>query len=678
MANVVINESDLTTIIIATGGQTEFSFDWPILDKDHIAVYRAGTKLTRGADYNIADEDLRQSAGGVITLTSGATAGVSYELRQEVPNERTTDFSNANFTYDSLNDEMDLQVQMVQQIARDLSDISDGLGQLDTAVSDAESAAEAADESATSAAASASSAATQASNAATSASNSASSASAASTSAGSAATSSSAAAAAAAEAAEVLAALSAFNVKEYGALGNGIADDLVSIQATIAAAVAAGGGRIHFPKGVYYVSGTLSIDCSNIMLTGDGAAASVIVSTFASGALVSFGNGTTIRYRNYIRDLGFNTIPARTGGAFVKFNYVLQGGLWNFWMNAPYIGVELINTTLIHVEKCSMDNPVATYGVGVLIDGGNDHNLCDLSIAGNYHRAAVEIYATSATFMENVSGIWCVNPLILQPNAAGKIIEHIFSSRCAWDTSTGHGILINAAAGTTIRRCKFVQDWTATNGGNGLVLTGSGTIEDLEFIGLRSYNNAHCGVYIEAGTNIRFLGGTISGNSTSSSGTYSGMKFVGVTGFSVIGATVGQVAGMSNSQKYGVEVTGAADNFILQGNDLRTNVTANAALSVSLSPSKIVKDNLGFVMENRGVGSFTTDVSGDFTITHGLSAAPTRVSVAVNNAPAVVITSPVASTFGATTAKVRCFNGAAGGAPLKSFTMSSVSWWADV
>mgnify|MGYP001558778303 CR=1 FL=1 len=48
-----------------------------------------------------------------------------------------------------------------------------------------------------------------------------------------------------------------FNVKDYGAVGDGVTDDTVAIQATIAAATAAGGGVVYFPRGVYIVGGAL-------------------------------------------------------------------------------------------------------------------------------------------------------------------------------------------------------------------------------------------------------------------------------------------------------------------------------------------------------------------------------------------------------------------------------------
>ncbi|GAB3386586.1 glycosyl hydrolase family 28-related protein [Azotobacter armeniacus] len=46
-----------------------------------------------------------------------------------------------------------------------------------------------------------------------------------------------------------------YNVKDFGALGNGVTDDRVAIQAAIDAAHASGGGTVHLPPGEYRVSG---------------------------------------------------------------------------------------------------------------------------------------------------------------------------------------------------------------------------------------------------------------------------------------------------------------------------------------------------------------------------------------------------------------------------------------
>jgi hypothetical protein len=60
-----------------------------------------------------------------------------------------------------------------------------------------------------------------------------------------------------------------FNVKTYGATGNGSTDDTAAIQAAITAAQTAGGGTVYLPHGKYSVSSTLTITASGLAIIGE-------------------------------------------------------------------------------------------------------------------------------------------------------------------------------------------------------------------------------------------------------------------------------------------------------------------------------------------------------------------------------------------------------------------------
>lgn len=89
-----------------------------------------------------------------------------------------------------------------------------------------------------------------------------------------------------------LAAATFFNVKSYGAQGNGTSDDGAAIVATIAAATAAGGGTVFFPPGIYRITAPITL-ASNINLLGSGGLASklAIDSAAGAGAIVLGANG---------------------------------------------------------------------------------------------------------------------------------------------------------------------------------------------------------------------------------------------------------------------------------------------------------------------------------------------------------------------------------------------------
>ena len=60
-----------------------------------------------------------------------------------------------------------------------------------------------------------------------------------------------------------------FNVREFGAMGDGVTDDSDAIIAAISEIRARGGGKIFFPKGTYMISKTLYLP-SNIHMVGEG------------------------------------------------------------------------------------------------------------------------------------------------------------------------------------------------------------------------------------------------------------------------------------------------------------------------------------------------------------------------------------------------------------------------
>ena len=61
-----------------------------------------------------------------------------------------------------------------------------------------------------------------------------------------------------------------FDVTSYDATGDGTTDDTSSLQATIDAAEAAGGGIVRLPKGTFLVTASLNIDSNGVTLVGSG------------------------------------------------------------------------------------------------------------------------------------------------------------------------------------------------------------------------------------------------------------------------------------------------------------------------------------------------------------------------------------------------------------------------
>ena len=182
----------------------------------------------------------------------------------------------------------------------------------------------------------------------------------------------------------------AFNVKGYGAVGNGVANDAVAVAAAVSAASAAGGGTVFFPAGTYKFSAGVSL-ASNVDLVGDGDATVVMSSTMTNTAI--FHDDSAAVSNVAISGLIFDTIDNTTTKHAVKIGNA--GGSSEVritacvFVNAPLASsyhMLIENAERIHIEKCQF--------IGHQDGPGPTHTIFDraivvktstlVSVVGNY------------------------------------------------------------------------------------------------------------------------------------------------------------------------------------------------------------------------------------------------------------------------------------------------------
>lgn len=133
------------------------------------------------------------------------------------------------------------------------------------------------------------------------------------------------------------------NVMDFGAVGNGVADDTAAIQAAINyAAAQTVPPTVIFPAGTYKTTASLTITTSYITLQGAGSR--VVLSYTGSGAaiLVGAGIGTTNDFLIdvSIQNFKIQLVPSSTAGLYV---WLVSGGYFknisitgSLWSNTNY------------------------------------------------------------------------------------------------------------------------------------------------------------------------------------------------------------------------------------------------------------------------------------------------------------------------------------------------------
>jgi len=100
---------------VGNGSRTEFAFPFPIFASEDLAVYFGAAKRESGFDISGAGE----TAGGNIIFDTAPADGQQITLKRELPIERITDFiEGGDFSAATINNELDYMVASMQQIER--------------------------------------------------------------------------------------------------------------------------------------------------------------------------------------------------------------------------------------------------------------------------------------------------------------------------------------------------------------------------------------------------------------------------------------------------------------------------------------------------------------------------------------------------------------------------------
>lgn len=283
-----------------------------------------------------------------------------------------------------------------------------------------------------------------------------------------------------------------YNVKNYGAVGDGVTDDTAAIQATIAAAGA--GGVIYFPKGTYLVSASIT-SLDGLTWCGDGARQSIIkVAAGHSGTKILDLQSDT---ENLITDLGFDGSNHLTCIKGIQTN--TASSVKNLTVQRCYFTSILPNTVASYGTTSGaiwlwsangadiLYNEIVDCGRGIVVD---DPTGGRVNIVGNrITNTAVDI-SSSGIYVKRSSSF---------ANDTRVVIRDNYISDCQRDPTdvepfTGNG---QEGHGIVVSRCRGIRiiNNTCVNNGRGILCSNESMDTLIE--GNECYDNLDSGIRCE-------------------------------------------------------------------------------------------------------------------------------------------------------------------------------------
>lgn len=426
-----------------------------------------------------------------------------------------------------------------------------------------------------------------------------------------------------------------FNVLDYGAYTDGTTDSSSAFLAAYNAAGAAGGGQVWVPANINpYIVGGLTLSAyNNVSFVGENQTANTAGGVKLKAALTSSTMFTVSSVAGvFFENLFFTSASQQTSGAYITFTGSNNCGARKCWFTQGYDNIQITNVSgalwfdTLQVRNFNHD--------GVLITGGShdlffNNVIMDQDSSAYTPNAGFEIpYMGGAFVLTNSDILHCHQGLLVNPGA-GQFSIWGYLSNVTFDTSDfniaasqGIGMNFSVTNGGIVQGWKFINTWAAT-AYVGIRLNAdtnpSSLIARMDFTDVQVLNNLTNGIQIYHCEDIDFINPDIYGNSTSSSGTYSGVligQYTDSVKFSM-GEIGGTPPGYTNLQSYAIELqSGFAGVLTVNGTKLTSANSPVILQTGSAGYGSSVSQAAGF--NPQGTALQTVGAS-PYTYTAGLS-----------------------------------------------------------
>lgn len=386
------------------------------------------------------------------------------------------------------------------------------------------------------------------------------------------------------------------SVKQFGAKGDGVANDTTAIQSAVDYLAANGLNVLFFPAGVYRVSGI--VNNSRIAFIGADIQNTVIKGIDATTPIITYNNDISfIRLENITLDRevvaisgGHGIYTTASGMGFHIENLFIKNQYDGIHLEGDIAGGYLLNS---YVTNCVRDGVsiahgnMTIFGVYSIFNGGSGFK---------FYKSTGGLYLTRCeAFSNGGNGI----TLSAENKAGGDTINDVIISQCSIGLSKGNGIYLDTnGENINISDCYIEysghdETGTAISAKEGILVTAANKRVDIN--NCQCLWNAGAGITIYA-NGVKINGGIYAINSLFLNNASPGILISeNVLRTTIIGVSSCKYEGdAASTQSFGISVLSGANEYTIIGCDVKGNGLGTIYVDPAAGKNGNIKDCRGF------------------------------------------------------------------------------------
>jgi hypothetical protein len=360
------------------------------------------------------------------------------------------------------------------------------------------------------------------------------------------------------------------NVKDFGAVGDGVADDTAAIQAAVNAASSNGGSIIEIPAGEYRLTSSIVLNTPNF-IKGAGIGITILLQTNGTADCLFF-NYSSFSAGGGLEDISIHagvknpinpSVMGSTGnglrikkanGGFSAQRIDIRSFSTGIRIAESYY-VRVIDFQVLYADNFGiiLDTPNGgATSAGILFSNGKVSNF---GFSGNNSSSVgICFKQSSGDFIDKIDVTSFNIGVQIKPTAVDDSVLYLFANQVLADTCLSDSWDIDGTVPDKIGSLEFVECWAAFSvDGNGVRIRGNPT--GIQWTSGRIRENGRNGVLVEGGKNISILGAHISQNSRAVDLLYDGIKIVSADSININATRIGNFAsGLATRQADGIKV----------------------------------------------------------------------------------------------------------------------------